>query len=83
MIRIPQDEYARRRAALMARMEPGSIAILPAAPLQLRNSDVEHTYRQDSDFQYLSGFPEPEAVLVLIPGRDEGQYILFCRDRRG
>lgn len=81
MIRIPQDEYARRRAALMARMEPGSIAILPAAPLQLRNSDVEHTYRQDSDFQYLSGFPEPEAVLVLIPGRDEGQYILFCRDR--
>lgn len=81
MIRIPQDEYARRRAALMARMEPGSIAILPAAPLQLRNSDVEHTYRQESDFQYLSGFPEPEAVLVLIPGRDEGQYILFCRDR--
>ena len=81
MIRIPQDEYARRRAARMARMEPGSIAILPAAPLQLRNSDVEHTYRQDSDFQYLSGFPEPEAVLVLIPGRDKGQYILFCRDR--
>ena len=81
MIRIPQVEYARRRAELMARMEPGSIAILPAAPLQLRNSDVEHTYRQDSDFQYLSGFPEPEAVLVLVPGREEGQCILFCRDR--
>ncbi|HLV16041.1 MAG TPA: Xaa-Pro aminopeptidase [Pseudomonas sp.] len=81
MIRIPQDEYARRRAALMARMEPGSIAIVPAAAEQLRNSDVEHTYRQDSDFQYLSGFPEPEALLVLVPGRDEGQYILFCRDR--
>ncbi|HTN31230.1 MAG TPA: Xaa-Pro aminopeptidase [Pseudomonas sp.] len=81
MIRIPQVEYARRRADLIARMEPGSIAILPAAREQLRNSDVEHTYRQDSDFQYLSGFPEPEAVLVLIPGREEGQCILFCRDR--
>ena len=81
MIRIPPAEYARRRAELLARLEPGTIAIVPAAPEQLRNSDVEHTYRQDSDFQYLSGFPEPEAVLVLIPGRAEGQYVLFCRDR--
>lgn len=81
MIRIPSAEYARRRADLLARMEPDSIAIVPAAPEQLRNSDVEHTYRQDSDFQYLSGFPEPEALLVLVPGRAEGQYILFCRDR--
>lgn len=81
MIRIPQSEYAQRRAELMARMEPDSIAIVPAALEQVRNSDVEHTYRQDSDFQYLSGFPEPEAVLVLVPGRAAGQYILFCRNR--
>src|SRR5574344_1508840 len=81
MSRIPASEYARRRKALMAQMEPNSIAILPAAPVHIRNRDVEHTYRQDSDFQYLTGFPEPEAVLILIPGREHGEYVLFCRER--
>lgn len=54
MISIPKSEYARRRKALMAQMEPNSIAILPAAPVYIRNRDVEHVYRQDSDFQYLT-----------------------------
>ena len=81
MTRIPSSEYARRRQALMAQMAPGSIALLPAAAQQLRNRDVEHVYRQDSDFQYLTGFPEPEAVLALIPGREHGEYVLFCRER--
>ncbi len=81
MKRIPSSEYARRRQALMAQMTPGSIALLAAAPVQLRNRDVEQVYRQDSDFQYLSGFPEPEALLALIPGREQGEYVLFCRDR--
>ena len=81
MISIPKSEYARRRKALMAQMEPNSIAILPAAPMYIRNRDVEHVYRQDSDFQYLSGFPEPEAVIALIPGREHGEYVLFCRER--
>ncbi|WP_439894915.1 Xaa-Pro aminopeptidase [Pseudomonas syringae] len=81
MIHIPKAEYARRRKALMALMEPNSIAILPAAAVAIRNRDVEHVYRQDSDFQYLSGFPEPEAVVVLIPGREYGEYVLFCRER--
>jgi len=81
MTRIPKSEYARRRKALMAEMEPNSIAILPAAPMYIRNRDVEHIYRQDSDFQYLSGFPEPEAVIALIPGREHGEYVLFCRER--
>lgn len=81
MIHIPQSEYARRRKALMEQLEPDSIAILPAAPTHVRNRDVEYAYRQDSDFQYLTGFPEPEAVLVLIPGREHGEYILFCRER--
>lgn len=80
-VRIPRSEYARRRKALMAQMEPNSIAILPAAPVYIRNRDVEHTYRQDSDFQYLSGFPEPDAVIALIPGREHGEYVLFCRER--
>ncbi|MFJ4372503.1 Xaa-Pro aminopeptidase [Pseudomonas japonica] len=78
---IPKAEYARRRKALMAQMEPNSIAILPAAAVVIRNRDVEHVYRQDSDFQYLSGFPEPEAVIALIPGREHGEYVLFCRER--
>lgn len=81
MTSIPKSEYARRRKALMAQMEPNSIAILPAAPVYIRNRDVEHVYRQDSDFQYLSGFPEPEAVIALIPGREHGEYVLFCRER--
>ncbi len=81
MVHIPKSEYARRRKALMAQMEPNSIAILPAAAVAIRNRDVEHVYRQDSDFQYLSGFPEPEAVVVLMPGREYGEYVLFCRER--
>ncbi|MFQ6574822.1 Xaa-Pro aminopeptidase [Pseudomonas sp. UM16] len=81
MSQIPKSEYARRRKALMAQMEPNSIAILPAAAVAIRNRDVEHVYRQDSDFQYLSGFPEPEAVIALIPGREHGEYVLFCRER--
>lgn len=81
MSHIPKAEYARRRKALMAQMVPNSIAILPAAAVAIRNRDVQHVYRQDSDFQYLSGFPEPEAVIALIPGREHGEYVLFCRER--
>lgn len=78
---ISAQEFARRRRDLMAHMEDNSIAILPAAPERTRNRDVEHPYRQDSDFWYLSGFPEPEAVMALIPGREHGEFVLFCRER--
>lgn len=74
------QEFNRRRRYLMEMMGERSVAILQAAPVQIRNRDVEYDYRQDSDFYYLSGFPEPEAVLVLIPGREHGEYILFCRE---
>jgi Xaa-Pro aminopeptidase len=73
--------YAQRRKQLMKMMGENSIAILPAAPLLIRNRDVEHSFRQDSDFYYLSGFVEPEAVVVLVPGRKKAEYILFCRER--
>ena len=76
-----QKIHARHRKQLMRSMGENAIAILPAAPVRTRNRDVEHSYRQDSDFYYLSGFPEPEAVIVLVPGRANGEYILFCRDR--
>ncbi|MGA0084276.1 MAG: Xaa-Pro aminopeptidase [Gammaproteobacteria bacterium] len=81
LVRIPRDEFARRRRQLMRLMGRDSIAILPAAALQMRNSDVEHPYRQDSNFWYLTGFHEPESVAVLVPGRSQGRYLLFVRDR--
>lgn len=81
MKRIPKSDYASRRQAVMACLPEGSILILPAAPVYLRNRDVEHDYRQDSDFYYLSGFPEPEALMVLVAGRPEGKFVLFCQSR--
>jgi Xaa-Pro aminopeptidase len=62
-------------------MGKDAIAILPAAPVRMRNGDVEYNYRPDSDFYYLSGFAEPEAVAVLLPGRPQGEYVLFVRER--
>ena len=59
----------------------GGIAILPSAPVRMRSRDVEYRYRQDSDFYYLTGFAEPDSVAVLAPGRDNGEYLLFCRER--
>ena len=78
---ISKSEFARRRRQLMAQMEPNSIAIIPSAREQVRSRDTEFPFRQDSDFHYLSGFDEPEAVLVLVPGRRHGQFIVFCRER--
>ena len=79
--KMPPAEYHRRRQKLMSMMECGTIAVLPAAPVRTRNRDTEYPYRQDSDFFYLTGFSEPDAVLVLAPGRDHGEIILFCRER--
>ena len=78
---MTRDEFARRRRQLMRMMGRDGIAIVPAAPVRLRNGDVEYEYRQDSNFHYLTGFPEPEAVAVLIPGRAQAEYVLFLRDR--
>src|SRR5512139_1908035 len=78
---LRKDEYARRRRQLMKIMGKGAIAILPAAPERQRNNDVHYHYRPDSDFHYLTGFSEPEAVAVLIPGREQAEYILFVRER--
>ena len=76
-----KKEFAKRRAYLAEQMGANSIAILPAATVKSRNRDVDYPFRQDSDFYYLSGFNEPDAVLVIIPGRAHGESILFCRER--
>jgi len=75
------SEYHHRRAALMAQLGPGAIALLAAAPERVRSRDVNHPYRQDSDFYYLTGFTEARALLVLAPGREEGETLLFCQPK--
>ena len=78
---LAQTVFSERRARLMAQMQPHSIAIVPSAQLAPRNRDVDYAFRQDSDFYYLTGFDEPDAVLVLIPGREAGECVVFCQDR--
>ncbi len=77
--------YADRRANLIAQMQAkgGGIAIIPTAAEQTRNSDCEYPYRHDSYFYYLSGFTEPEAVLVLVADAsgNDSRTILFCREK--
>lgn len=75
------NEYRRRRRTLMRTLDDNAIALIPAAPVAIRSRDSEYAYRPDSNFRYLSGFLEPEALLVLIPGRKSGEYLMFCRDR--
>jgi Xaa-Pro aminopeptidase len=79
--RATLDEFGRRRTQLMRLIADNGIAILPAAPVRQRNNDVDYNYRQGSDFYYLTGFSEPDAVAVLIPGRRAAEYILFTRER--
>jgi len=75
--------YAERRARLMAQMEAGSVAVIATAPEVPRNGDSDYPYRHDSSFYYLTGFTEPEAVLVLVAPRAtaQGQSVLFCREK--
>ncbi|PJK11771.1 Xaa-Pro aminopeptidase [Lysobacteraceae bacterium NML120232] len=70
-----------RRRQLMDMAGEDALLILPAAPERVRSRDTYFTYRQDSDFWYLTGFDEPQAVLVLAPGRKHGETLLFCRER--
>jgi Xaa-Pro aminopeptidase len=78
---VKAAEYRRRRRALLRALGREGLAILPAAREVIRNRDVHYPFRQSSDFSYLTGFPEPDAVAVLAPGRKEGELILFCRPR--
>ena len=71
---------ANRRRDVMQHMG-GGVAIIPTAPVHTRNRDVEYAFRPDSDFFYLTNFPEPQAIVVLVPDRPHGEYILFCRER--
>lgn len=75
---IKPQEYQARRQRLMDQLAPNSIAIIPSAKEILRNGmDNLFPFRQNSDFWYLTGFEEPNAILVLAPGRKAGEFILF------
>ena len=68
-------------AEFMRRMEPDSIAIIPSAREANRSNDTDYRYRQDSDFFYLTGFNEPEAIAVVAPSHPEHKFMLFVRPR--
>ncbi|MFK8040949.1 Xaa-Pro aminopeptidase [Congregibacter sp.] len=78
---IPRSDFRRRRHSLLGMLEHNSIAIVTAGALATRSRDTEFPFRQDSDFHYLTGFPEPDAVAVFLPGREHGEYVLFCHEK--
>ncbi|MBD2499692.1 Xaa-Pro aminopeptidase [Anabaena azotica] len=75
-----QAEYQQRREQLMAKIGNGT-AIFRSAPMAVMHNDVEYTYRQDSDFFYLTGFNEPQAVAVLAPHHQEHRFVLFVQPK--
>ena len=78
---ISKKEYAARRKDLMSMMADNSIAVIAAAPEKVRSKDTLYPYKQSTNFSYLSGFSEPCAVMLLIPNRQQGECVLFCRDK--
>jgi len=78
---VNSKEFARRRKHLMDLIGADGIGIVAAAPERVRSRDTHYNYRPDSDFYYLTGFQEPEAVAVLMPGRAQGQFLIFSRER--
>jgi Xaa-Pro aminopeptidase len=75
------SEYAKRRKQLMQKIGPNSILILASSPTARRNGDYDYPFRQSSDLFYLTGFEEPETVVILAPKRKDGEFIMFNRVR--
>jgi len=78
---IKKQEFKRRRIQLLKSLKPNSIAIITTATEKFRNRDADYFYRPDSDFYYLTGFKEPEAVALFITQKKSSQFILFCREK--
>ena len=76
-----KEIYARRRAELLNQVGENDIVIVPTSPERSRNGDVIFQFRPDSDFYYLSGFTEPEAVLVICPNRAQGEFVMICLEK--
>ena len=88
-IRIPlifiiysmKENFAARRSSLAEKVLDDSAIIIGSAPVKSRISDTDYAYRQDSNFYYLSGYEEPESLLLLRPGHNTEKFVIFCRDR--
>src|SRR5579883_1570717 len=75
-----QAEYRQRREQLMSKIGNGT-AIFRSAPMAVMHNDVEYNFRQDSDFFYLTGFNEPQAVAILAPHHPEHRFVLFVQPK--
>src|SRR5687768_3850071 len=75
------DTFEARRRRFLAEIGERAVAILPSAPVAIRNNDVEHEYRQESDFFYLTGLDEPNSVLITTNAHDDHEVVLFVRPR--
>ena len=75
------NRYAEHRRRLGEMVGPDGLAVIPAATEEIRNHDVMHPFRQESAFWYLTGFHEPDAVAIIAPGHDEGDYTLLVRPK--
>ncbi|MDH4116793.1 MAG: aminopeptidase P N-terminal domain-containing protein [Acidimicrobiia bacterium] len=75
------DRFHEHRTGLASHIGTNGIAVVPASVEKVRNDDVTHLFRQDSDFAYLTGFHEPDAVAVIVPGHPEGDFHLFVRPK--
>ena len=80
-LRLDMKLFAERRGAFMSKIESNSAAVFPCKPEYVRNGDVEYQYRQESNLYYLSGFQEPEAIMILNPSGKPHKYILFVRKK--
>ncbi len=78
---LSAEFHSRRRRHLMDLVGEGSAVVVPAAGERIRSNDVEYRFRQSSDFDYLTGFPEPDALCLLLPGHPEHEFVLFVRPR--
>ncbi|MFP5500838.1 MAG: aminopeptidase P N-terminal domain-containing protein [Candidatus Sericytochromatia bacterium] len=81
MTRLDSSLYAERRRRFMAELPQGAAALVMGSPPRVRSRDIDYTYRPDSDFYYLTGFREPHAVLLMVPGHDEHRTIVFVQPK--
>lgn len=75
------QEFAKRRENFISMLGEDSVAIIANAPKKIRNKDVHFPFRSDSDFYYLTGFNQEDAVAVFVPDRKQGKFLLFCQER--
>jgi Xaa-Pro aminopeptidase len=80
-LNAPENRQVKQRREEFMKRIKGGVAIFPSAPTAIRNNDVEHEYRQDTDFYYLTGFEEPNAVAIFAPDNPEHRFVLFVQPK--